>query len=282
MLSTQSVFYSFMKIKQTLQHGPVRGYRFGYSPVRWVRAVPVWCYYLDGLLIDTAQRNMQREVLQTFANHQIDRIALTHFHEDHSGNAAALRDQHQCPVLAGPLTGERIAQPFPLQAYERFWFGAIGACPDALPLPKALETGSYRLQPIPTLGHSDDHHVFLETKEGWLFAGDFYIGNLKIFRRGEDIYQMIDSTRYILTYDFDVVFCGHNPVLKNGRRAVEQKLQYLETMVERVLAAYERGKRGPALLRVAGLQEQWWLRAFTANDVSATYLVDSILTRSNK
>ena len=266
-----------MKIRQTLQHGPVRGYRFGYSPVRFVQPLPVWCYYVDGLLIDTAQRHMQCEVLSAFSDQRIEQIALTHFHEDHSGNAAALRNQHGCPVLAGDLTAQRIADGFALLPYERFWFGPVDPCPGVLPLPTLIETDHYRLQPIHTPGHSHDHHVLLEADEGWLFAGDFYIGNLRIFRRGENIYQMIDSTRRILTHDFDTVFCGHNPVLTGGRRAIERKLNYLETLVERVRDAHRCGLRGLALAQAAGLREQWWLRAFTGNDVGAVYLIRSIL-----
>lgn len=267
-----------MKTQRTLVHGPVRGYQFGYSPVRYVRPVPVWCYSVDGLLIDTAMRHCQRDVLQTFADQRVEQIVLTHFHEDHSGNAAALRRAHGCPVRAGTLTAQRVAQPFRLLPYERFWFGAIDACPGVEPLPPVVEAGPYRLKPIPTFGHSDDHHVFLEAGQGWLFAGDFYIGNLKVFRRGENIYRMIDSTRHVLTYDFDTLFCGHNPVLTGGRQAVERKLRYLETLVERTQAAHRRGLRGPALVQTAGLREQWLLRLFTQDDVSAYYAIQSILT----
>jgi glyoxylase-like metal-dependent hydrolase (beta-lactamase superfamily II) len=266
-----------MNVQQTLRHGPVYGYRFGYSPLRFVRPVSVWCYWIDGLLIDTAQRHRQRQVLQALSAHPIDQIVLTHFHEDHSGNAAALRQAHTCPVRASALTAQRVASGFPLLRYEKFWFGSIDPCPDVEPLPATFETEHYRFRAIATPGHSDDHMVLLEENHGWLFAGDFYIGNLRLFRRGENIYQMIDSTRRMLTYEFDTVFCGHNPVLKHGRQAVEGKLHYLETLVDRVQSGYARGLRGQALAKSAGLREQWWLRAFTENDVGVTYLIQSIL-----
>lgn len=270
-----------MRIRSTRQYGPVEGYQFGYSPVRFVKPFPVWCYFLHDTLIDTGQRHCQAHVLATFARKPIHQIVLTHFHEDHSGNAAALRRQHNCPVLAGELTAQRISQTFPLMAYEKFWFGSIDPCPNAEPLPEVLNAGPYVLKTIPTFGHSDDHHVLYEPNEGWLFSGDFYVGNLKLFRRGENIYQMIASTRNILELDFDVVFCCHNPVAKNGKAAVQRKLQYLEDLVGKVRDGHQRGLTASELLQTAGLTEQWFTKLVTQNDVSATYLIRSILEDSN-
>ncbi len=264
-----------MKITRRLTHGPVEGFQFGYSPVRFIRPVSVWCYLIDGLLIDTAQRTRQRDVLAIFANRRIEQIALTHFHEDHSGNANALRQQHRCPVRAGALTAQRVATGFPLLPYERFWFGQIDPCPGVIPFSGAIQTAHYQFTPIPTLGHSDDHHVLLEPNEGWLFAGDFYVGNLKMLRRGENVYQQIEAARQLLTYNFDTLFCGHNPVLTSGRQAVLRKKQYLENLVDRVQTAARQGLSEAQIVRTAGLTESWFYRAFTANDVA--WLVRSIL-----
>ncbi len=266
-----------MKITRRLTHGPVEGFQFGYSPVRFIRPVPVWCYLVDGLLIDTAQRIRQRDVLTTFGERHIEQIVLTHFHEDHSGNAYALSQQQQCPVLASTLTAQRIARGFPLLPYERFWFGKIDPCPNTLPLPEAVRTEHFQFKTISTLGHSDDHHVLLEPNQGWLFAGDFYIGNLKIFRRGENIYQQIEAARQLLTYNFDTLFCGHNPVLTGGREAVLRKKQYLENLVEQVQTAHRQGLSETHTLRAVGLKESWFYRAFTSNDVAAAYLIRSVL-----
>ncbi len=52
--------------------------------------VSVFCYLLDGLLIDTGQRKMQKSILESLRDERVDRIILTHHHEDHTGNAKAI------------------------------------------------------------------------------------------------------------------------------------------------------------------------------------------------
>jgi glyoxylase-like metal-dependent hydrolase (beta-lactamase superfamily II) len=237
-------------------------------------------------LIDTSSRHTQAAVSQTYLNHQIEQIALTHFHEDHAANAAPLARQHNCPVRCGPLTAERIAQPYPILPYEQYWFGSIEPCSAAVGVqvlgtfPEPFETNQYHFLPIPTLGHSDDHHVLLVPKEGWLFAGDFYVGNLRVLRRGENIYQQIEAARQLLTYEFDTLFCGHRPVLKGGRAAVERKATYLQNIVDQSLDLRKKGYSEAAIIRRIGLREEWLMRAFTSNDVAVTYLIRSALQDS--
>ena len=270
-------------ITNSLRHGPVEGHQFGFSRLPWPRPIPVWTYYVDGLLIDTGSRHTQREVLQTYATYPVKQIALTHFHEDHAANAAPLARQHNCPVRCGPLTADLIQQPFHLLPYEQYWFGPIEPCSAAVGIdvlgtfPDPFETEHHQFIHISTLGHSDDHHILLEPNEGWLFSGDFYVGNLRVFRQGENIYQQIDAARQVLTFDFDTLFCGHKPVLTDGKAAIQRKIDHLQRIVDQALEGERQGLSEAGIMQRVGLREDWFMRLFTSNDVAATYLVRSAL-----
>lgn len=222
-------------------------------------------------------------MLQTYAEYPIQQIALTHFHEDHAANAAPLARQHACPVRCGPLTAQLIQQPYHLLPYEHYWFGPIEPCSGTTGVevlgtfPQPIDTEHHRFIPIPTLGHSDDHHVLLEPNEGWLFAGDFYVGNLRIFRRGENIYQQIEAAHQVLLLDFDTLFCGHNPVLTGGKAAIQRKVDHLQRIVDQSLVGQKMGLSERKIVQRVGLREDWFMRFFTSNDVAATYLVQSAL-----
>ena len=119
--------------------------------------------------------------------------------------------------------------------------------------------------------------MLLEANKGWLFSGDFYVGNLKVFRRGENIYQQIEAARQVITLDFDTLFCGHRPTLTNGKAAVRRKLDYLQRIVDKSLIGQRRGLSEAAIVRSLGMREDWFMRAFTSNDVAVSYLVQSAL-----
>jgi glyoxylase-like metal-dependent hydrolase (beta-lactamase superfamily II) len=266
-----------MKLVERFEEGPVTGYRFGYSPLRLVAPFTVCCYLVDGLLVDTAQRHMQREVLGQVSQQEVRQVFLTHYHEDHAGNARALRDQLKVPVYAGAETARRVATSYPILPYEQFWFGRIDACPGVEVIRGPIHTEHYTFYPLPTPGHSDDHHVLHEPTEGWLMAGDLYVGKLKFFRRGEDIGLHIRSLRKVLELDFDTVFCAHNPVLRNGKQALHAKLEYLQNLYGQVAVLYAQGLGPREIRRRLRLREVHLLRLLTSNDVAVRYFIDSVI-----
>jgi len=74
-------------------------------------------------------------------------------------------------------------------------------------------------------GWVKDHTVYLEEENGRLFSGDLYLGDhIKYFRSDERLIDQITSLKKILKFDFDALFCAHNPRLENGRARLKNKL----------------------------------------------------------
>lgn len=241
--------------------------------------ITVYCFYVDGLLIDTAQAHCQQNVLAAMRNKRLQQIALTHWHEDHTGNVSALQKAYQPVIYAHPFTAEKVQKGFAILPYEHYFFGKIKpAQGKILPLPDKIETEHYELTPIFTPGHSVEHQVFLERKQGWLFAGDLFVGvKIKVFRKDENIHQQMTSIRRVLQEDFDVIFCGHNPQLQNGKAAFEAKLQYFEDFTGEVNQLHQQGFSPREIIKGIGRQESRWLKWFTCSDVSLQAMVESAI-----
>lgn len=215
-------------------------YQFGFGPLG-PPLMSVHAFVVDGLLIDTAQRHMQKAVIGRLTERRIDRILLTHHHEDHSGNAAALAELFQAPVFGHPVTARKLSHPFSIFIYQHLIWGNT-ATVQISPFPKTIETDNHRFVPIHTPGHSKDHTVFLEPDEGWLFSGDLYLNDtIKYFRADENITDQILSLRKIVKKEFNVLFCAHRPALKNGKQHLSNKLAFLEDFYGEIQAMTARG-----------------------------------------
>ncbi|MFC1816639.1 MBL fold metallo-hydrolase [Thermodesulfobacteriota bacterium] len=153
----------------------------------------VYMYYVDGLLIDTGQHNMQPTVTKLLSAKKVNGVLLTHHHEDHSGNAAAISSFHHTKVIGHPETAKLMKSGFRIRPYQHYVWGKAGKTA-VDPINAYYETERFRFKPIHTPGHCSDHTVYLEENKGWLFSGDLYLGErIKFFRADEQMADQIDS-----------------------------------------------------------------------------------------
>ena len=265
-----------MKISRKINFGPVTAYQLGYSPVGRP-LMSVHMYVVDGMVIDTALANMRDEVIKILNDHAVERILLTHYHEDHSGNAAVIHSKYSADVLGHRLTAEKMNGELKIRPYQHLVWGKAGQVKVA-PLPERIDTGHCCFIPVHTPGHSKDHTVYLETRNGWLFSGDLYLGDrIKYFRSDENFSNQVDSLKTVLTLDFNALFCGHHPIPKNGKARLTAKLVFLEDFYGKVRDLNQKGLSESEIISRLDLKQDRLVKWVTMGNACFANMVRSVL-----
>lgn len=276
-----SRFFKTMKIVRKIHFGPVTAYQLGYSPIG-PPLMSVHLYVVDGVVIDTAQHHMRAEAIRMLKDHVIKKVLLTHYHEDHSGNAAEIRRMFSAEVLGHPLTAEKMNGGLKILPYQHLVWGKAGQVKVAS-LPGTIDTGSCHFIPVHTPGHSKDHTVYLETRNGWLFSGDLYLGDrIKYFRSDEKISDQMTSLKTVLNLEFNALFCGHHPISKGGKSRLAAKLAFLEDFYGRVTDLHRKGLSEADIISRLDLKQDRLVKWITMGNACFANMVRSVLLDSRK
>jgi glyoxylase-like metal-dependent hydrolase (beta-lactamase superfamily II) len=239
---------------------------------------PAWTlhlYVVDGVCIDTGQSRMRRWALDFLKHEDINQIVLTHHHEDHSGNAAFLKSTRNIPVYGHAITVEKMAHRNKILPYQHYMWGTSSPL-TMQPLPDIITSDSVTLQPIHTPGHSKDHVVFFEEKNGWLFSGDLFLSErIKYFRSDERMKEQIDSLRKISQLDFQSLFCAHNPKPVDGKNRIAAKLRFLETLYGSIRELWLKGLSIDEITAHLPLKESYLIKIICMGNVSMKNMVRS-------
>lgn len=236
----------------------------------------VYVFWLDGILIDSGPSKLRNSIDEFCRTRRLDKIIHTHFHEDHTGNTAYLSQKYNAPSYIGPEFMENCQQKARLPLYRRVFWGKRLAF-EPLPLPGVVENGNTRLKMIPTPGHTLDHVVFLDEKEGRLFTGDTYVHcTTRIIMRQENLPLLMESLRRVLSENFDTIFCSHAGVVENGHQLMRRKLEYLEELQAEVLLFHKQGW-GVEEINKKLFPKKLPIQFFSSGEWSTCHIVRSLL-----
>lgn len=198
-------------------------------------------FWVDGVIVDTGPRSLREAFRRFFAGQRVEKVVLTHSHEDHSGNGALLQAQG-IPVYVHPSAVAEVARPVRVPFY-RWVFWRSRSPFQAQPLPEVVETaGGRRLYVIPAPGHAPDHVAYYYPEEGVLFTGDLFVStSTKLGMRQEDYGAWMQTLAKLLEYDFDLVCCGHAGIVPQGKEALAEKLHKLQELKDTILNLQEKG-----------------------------------------
>jgi len=199
------------------------------------------CFEVDGILIDTGSQSLFNEFKHFFDQADVDKVVITHHHEDHTGGAAYLQKEYELPIYMNEISIEECRQKSNYPLYRKLFWGRRRPF-YAHPIGKTFTSRNATWDVIETPGHSKDHLSFLNRETGQLFSGDLYVHpKTKLILRDEDIPTIIKSIETVLTYDFTELFCCHAGYMKDGRQALTRKLNYLTDLQENILSLHKKG-----------------------------------------
>ncbi len=169
----------------------------------------VHCFVVDGVLIDTGAKSLEKEFKSFFKYHDIDQVVITHYHEDHTGCASFVHKELQLPIYMNDIMLDYCKKKPDYPLYRKLFWGKRSPF-HAEPIGTTFSSRHATWDVIETPGHAIDHLSFLNRETGQLFTGDLYCQErIKVVLREESIPTIIESLKKVLTYDFEDVFCCH-------------------------------------------------------------------------
>lgn len=195
----------------------------------------VFVYLVDGMLIDSGPEILLTELESFFEEHDFDRVVFTHNHEDHTGNAAFLAANFRVPLLMYEKGIPLCLADGKYPLYRQMIWGQRKAF-EAAPIPEVIHSNNLEWKVIYTPGHAHDHVSLVNEETGRLFSGDLYVSpHTKVTMATESVKQIMDSLETLLSYRFTHLYCSHAGYFPNGKEVLQQKLDKLREMSEKII-----------------------------------------------
>ncbi|WP_019240778.1 MULTISPECIES: MBL fold metallo-hydrolase [Bacillus] len=266
-----------MFFQKEMEKGNVKGVNFANGSIQFQGVnLNVYCYAIDGIIIDAGSQSLAQQFQQFLDNQNIDALYCTHIHEDHTGCAAWIGEKYKVPIYLPELSLNEAQKKGKYPLYRKLFWGKRRAF-KAEPVPSRFQSRNDDWLSIFTPGHSADHTAYLNTSTGQLFSGDLFVQvKTKVIMDDESIPQIIDSIERILAYDFEEVFCNHAGYIKNGKQKLNEKLDYLYHVTEEVQQLNQKG------MSVNEIQQRLFPRKypitrFSSGEWDSKHIVTSIL-----
>jgi glyoxylase-like metal-dependent hydrolase (beta-lactamase superfamily II) len=207
------------------RHGDVTRYEMSSATGRLI-GYTASAYVVRGILIDCGFSSAHRHVAELVKHERPSALFVTHYHEDHAGNVEMLA-QLGIPITASAETLARLRDPEPIRLYRRVTWGTTPRLQS-----RTTPADDAGLQLIPAPGHSTDHHVVWDPRDGTLFGGDLYLGvKVRVAHPGEDPRVLAQTLREVAALGPTRLFDAHRGFVEKPAPLLIAKADWTEETI---------------------------------------------------
>lgn len=219
-----------------------------------------------------------------FAIQDLDRIILTHSHQDHIGIINRITFNHDIPIYAHHESLHRLKRnsdylklriQFFRELYQSMGCGDLGL-QHVKKLKEAASINEHKIvgeivplndgdivagvQVIETVGHSPDHIALGHLHRKWLFVGDLIISHMsssaliepdQTGQRFPSFIQHVASLQKCLQLNMVMAFSGHGEPIHPYKELISKRLQHIYRRVNRIWQLVAAGISMPSELGFA-------------------------------
>jgi glyoxylase-like metal-dependent hydrolase (beta-lactamase superfamily II) len=198
----------------------------------------VSAYLYRGVLIDTGFHRARRAFAAALSTATVRGVVVTHWHEDHAGNASLLA-RRGIPLLIRADTEQTLRGRRPMHLYRQLIWGQAPVL-DA----DVVRFECDELVCVHTPGHSHDHQIVWFEDTRTLFSGDLWLGvRSRIFNASEDPYLIIDSLRLAAALGPERMFDAHRGLVTNPIAALNARADWLTGTLDEIARQIAAGRR---------------------------------------
>jgi endoribonuclease LACTB2 len=224
------------------RHGDVTRVRL-WSRMGAAAGYDVSVYLTRGVLIDTGFPRAARELRRLVDEVHAQGAIVTHWHEDHAGNAARLA-QLGLPLDLADETVAMLRTRPAIRLYRRAVWGRPPEFPSTF---ERLEHPALRR--VPTPGHSEDHHVVWDAERETMFSGDLWLGvRSRVMHEHEEPHRIVESLKRAAALAPRRMFDAHRGPVADPQRAIAARVTYLEDRIGEIERRLREGWTDRAIL----------------------------------
>lgn len=186
----------------------------------------VSAYLLHDVLVDTGFAHARASMLAAVRTLRPRGVVVTHWHEDHAGNAPALAASG-LPMLMHEECEALLRSHPEIRLYRRVVWGRTPALSQAI---EPFDPSPLRVLPAP--GHSPDHMVVWDGERRILVSGDLFLGvKVRIAHDHESPRMLVATLRHMAALEPRLLLDAHRGVVRDGAAQLRAKADWTEETI---------------------------------------------------